>query len=159
MRSVRASFWGELKDAAQRVAPVGGESTGIEIDLADEVDVNKAYWAAACALGGKVVDVRHLYTIEVEFVFARAATTDDDIVAEAGVAGHAGQALDGPADVSVAARVALNFVYADVTQRHWAFHSFAERRRLHHHLFQVLCVFFQASFNLRRSGLSLPEFR
>ena len=73
----------EFKNRTEGVAAVRRESTGIEVDLPDHVDIDDADWPARAALGGEVIDRGHFHPIEVEAVLVGRPTTDDDVVAEA----------------------------------------------------------------------------
>jgi len=82
----------EFHHRAQASAALHGERTCVEVDVANEVHVDHAHWAAARALRGKVVDGRNLNSIQEEDVFIRAAAANDEVIAKRRTTtGHTGK--------------------------------------------------------------------
>lgn len=141
----------EVEGGTERVAPIGGESAAVKIHFGNKVHVDEADRAAAAALRGEVVDVRHLHVVEEEAVLVRGAAADDEVVAEAGRRRDAGQGLYHFGDIAVAAGVALDFRHAEGAQAEGAFLRLFEGRSLHHHFLQISTLLFQ--FKIDDGGL------
>ncbi len=154
-----AGFLLDVHHRTQGIASAAGEGAGVKINLADEIDIDQACRATACALRRKVVDIRNLDAINIKAVFIGGTPADDDIVTKSHRAGDAGQGLNHSGNVTVATWASCDFVDPDRTERQRTLFRLVEGRGGNDNRIDRRTILFQGNLQLHRLRIGHFQFR
>ena len=143
----------EIQHRAQRSGPVGGKSSRIKVDFADQIRVDEAHRASGGSLSREVIDVGYLDSVHEEAVLRRPASAHDQVVAVAyGRKRDSGIGAYDAGDVAVRTRAFLDFAQPDRSDADRTFRRAADGRGHDRDHFDSLRFFFELYFDERRAG-------
>src|SRR5258708_35814280 len=103
----------EIQQGAEHITFISRECPGIIIYILQEIHIDNTYRTSAGSLGGKMIDNRDLDIVNIETIFDRGSSPDDNIIPEPGGYTGPGKGLYYFGDIPVAAGVTLYFIYPD----------------------------------------------